>query len=261
MKRYDAPQNALSGRSRATERRDTPSRFADGGHHAQSRLLGARISVAHAGQVLRALLAGAQKALAQSPSSSGRRVERGRVRQRVEAREAEELLEQLGGAVHHRAEAGAARLLDQAALEQRADRRLGRHAADARDLRPRDRLEVGHDREALGLRLRQRRGTRAREQAPRGALGYRIGGEREAAGHLAQHDAAEALGVVLAQARQRLDDLALAHLAGVGEPLHGDRLGRQEEQRLDRASEVVHDGTTVIGPNGISCSHFASPAL
>jgi hypothetical protein len=47
MKRYDAPQNALSVRSRATERRDTPSRFADGGHHAQSRLLGLTIRAAY----------------------------------------------------------------------------------------------------------------------------------------------------------------------------------------------------------------------
>ena len=76
-----------------------------------------------------------------------------------------------------------------------------------------------------------------------------------------QDHAAEALRVVLAQSRQRLDDLALTHLAGVGEALDRDGLGGQEQQRLDRASEVVHDGTTVIGPNGTSCSHFASPAL
>ena len=92
-------------------------------------------------------------------------------------------------------------------------------------------------------------------------LGHRVGGEREAAGHLPQHDAAEALGVVLAHPGERLDDLALAHLAGVREAVHRHRLRREEQQRLDRAHEVVHEGTTVIGPNGTSCSHLASPAL
>ena len=48
-------------------------------------------------------------------------------------------------------------------------------------------------------------------------LGDRVGGEREAAGDLAQHHAAEALRVVLAQPRQRLDDLALGDLARVGQ--------------------------------------------
>ena len=33
------------------------------------------------------------------------------------------------------------------------------------------------------------------------------------------------------------------------------------EQLIDHARQVVHDGTTVIGPNGTSCSQFASPAL
>ena len=127
-----------------------------------------------------------------------------------------------------------------AALEQRAHGGLRCHAADARDLRARDRLQVGDDREALGLGLGQRRRARLGEQPPRGALGDRVGGEREAAGDLAQHHPAIALGVVLAQPRQRLDDLALGHLAGVGEALDRDRLGREEQQRLDRTREVVH---------------------
>ena len=71
-------------------------------------------------------------------------------------------------------------------------------------------------------------------------LGHRVGGEREAAGHLAQHDAAVALGVVLAQPRERLDDLALGHLARVGEVGGGERVGRQEQQRLDDPGELVH---------------------
>ena len=48
---------------------------------------------------------------------------------------------------------------------------------------------------------------------------------------------------------------------GYSQALDGHRLGRQEQQGLDRPGQVVHDGTTVIGPNGTSCSHFASPAL
>src|SRR5919106_6665917 len=86
----------------------------------------------------------------------GRRIERRGVGQRVEAGEAEELLEQLGAAVESRPEARASRLLDQPALEQRADGRLGRHAANSRDLGAGYRLQVGHDREALRLRLRER---------------------------------------------------------------------------------------------------------
>ena len=63
-----------------------------------------------------------------------------------------------------------------------------------------------------------------RQQPPRGALGHGVGGQREAAGHLAQDDAPVALGVVLAQARQRLEHLALGRLAGVGQPLQRHRL-------------------------------------
>src|ERR1700704_4495497 len=91
---------------------------------------------------LRALLARAQQALAQLALLLRGRVEGRRVGESVEAGEAEQALEQLRAAVEHGAEARAPRLLDQPALEQRADRRLGRHAPDARDLRPRDRLEV-----------------------------------------------------------------------------------------------------------------------
>src|SRR5256885_9602544 len=67
-------------------------------------------------------------------------VERGDVGKLVEPVEAEQALEQLGGAVEHRAELRAARLLDEAALEQCSDRGLGGHAADARDLGAGDRL-------------------------------------------------------------------------------------------------------------------------
>ena len=102
------------------------------------------------------------------------------------------------------AEARAARLLDQAALGQRLHRRLRGDAADAGDLRPRDRLQVGDDRQRLGLRLGQRRRPRLGQQAPRRLLAGRVAGEGEAAGDLAQDDPAPALGEVLAQQLDRL---------------------------------------------------------
>ena len=76
-------------------------------------------------------------------------------------------------AVEDRAELRVAGLLDQAALEQRGGGRVGADAADAGDLRPRDRLQVGDDRERLGLRGRQRGRARAAEQPPGGLLGCR----------------------------------------------------------------------------------------
>ena len=122
------------------------------------------------------------------------------------------------------------------------------------------------DGEALGLRLGERRRPRPREQAARRALGHRIGREREPAGHLAQHDPPEALRVVLAQPGERLHDLALGDLGGTGQLGDPQRLGRQEEQRLDDARELVHSVTsaradTVIGENGSFCCQSASPAL
>src|SRR5215217_9535916 len=104
------------------DRRDTVWRFADDRTVALAGRAGAR-------------LAGAQEPLADAALVLGSRVERGRVRQRVEPGEAEQLLEQLGGAVHHRPEAGPPRLLDQPALEQSPDGRLGGHSANARHLR------------------------------------------------------------------------------------------------------------------------------
>src|SRR4051794_13581346 len=111
-----------------------------------------------------ARLAGAQEALADVALVLRSRVERRRVRQRVQPAEAEQLLEQLGGAVHDGSEPGPPGLLDQPSLEQRPDGRLRRHAADPGDLGARDRLEVRHDREALGLRLRERGRARTGEQ-------------------------------------------------------------------------------------------------
>ena len=110
------------------------------------------------------------------------------------------------------------------------------------------------------------RGLASRRRA---AFSDRVGREREAAGDLAQDDAAVALGVVLAQAVERLDDLVLGLLAGLGEVVERHRVGRQEEQRLDDPREVLHAGLLahalpaliVIGPKVSDCSQSASPAL
>src|SRR5918992_3110673 len=209
-----------------------------------------------------ALLARSEQAFSELALVLGGRIERGRVREGVEAGEAEQLLEQLGRAVERGAEARAAGLVDESALEQRADGRLRGDAADACDLGPGDGLQIGDDRQALGLGLGESRGARPRQQAAGGPLRDRVGGEREAARDLAQHHPAVALGVVLAQPGERLDDLALGHLGGVGQALDRDRLRREEEERLDGSRQIIHEfGTTVMGPNGTSCSHFASPAL
>ena len=65
--------------------------------------------------------------------------------------QAEQLQEQRRRAVEHGAERRAPRLLDQAALGQRRGGGLRGDAADAGHLRPRDRLQVGDDRQRLGL--------------------------------------------------------------------------------------------------------------
>ena len=93
----------------------------------------------------------------------------------------EQLQEQRRRAVEHGAELRAAGLLDQPAVGQRGGRRLGGDAADPGHLGAGDRLQVGDDRQRLGLRGRQRRRARAREQPPRGLLGVRVRGEREPA--------------------------------------------------------------------------------
>ncbi len=147
-----------------------------------------------------------------SRSSSGVGIELGRIGQLVETAEAEEAFEQLGRLEQGGAELRASRLLDQAALGQRLHGRLRGDAADARDLGPGDRLQVGDDRQRLRLRLGQRRRARLGQQAARRVLARRVAGEREAAGDLAQDDAAPALGEVLAQQLDRLGDLALGRL-------------------------------------------------
>ena len=141
-------------------------------------------------------------------------------------------------------------------------RRLRGDAADAGDLGAGDRLQVGDDRQRLGLGLGQRRRPRLRQQPPRRLLAGRVAGEGEAAGDLAQDDAPPALGQVLAQQLDRLADLSLGRLGRLGQVGDGDRLGREEEQRLDGAGEVAHAGATLrtaIGPSGLLCSQVISP--
>ena len=99
---------------------------------------------------------------------------------------------------------------DQAALDERRDGRVGGNAADARDLGPRHRAEVGDDRDGLEGGLREPSLDRPLEQ-PRARLGGLAGGaERVAAGDLLQDDAAAALAVALAQQpERRLDALGV----------------------------------------------------
>ena len=91
-------------------------------------------------------------------------------------------------------------------------------------------------------------------------------GQRPTAGHLAQHDAAafECAGQLVHCGLDR----ALARLQRVRQLLERDRLGREEEKRLDLARERAHatalpcaSARIVIGPNGSGCSHAASPRL
>ncbi len=92
-----------------------------------------------------------------SACSSGVGSQRATSGSSLQRAQAEQLQELGAGAVEDGAELRAAGLLDQAALEQRGGRRVGADTADARDLRPRDRLQVGDDRERLGLRGGERR--------------------------------------------------------------------------------------------------------
>ena len=80
---------------------------------------------------------------------------------------------------------------------------------------PRDRLEVGDDRQRLGLRLGERRRARRGQQAAGRVLGHGVGGERVAPRDLAQHHAARALGERALERVQRAIDLRLARVAGL----------------------------------------------
>src|SRR4051794_25769599 len=75
-----------------------------------------------------------QQAIAECGGLFGRRVPLRDIRELLRRVEAEELEEERGRAVQHRAELRAAGLLDQAALDQRGGRGLRGDAADAGDL-------------------------------------------------------------------------------------------------------------------------------
>ncbi len=220
--------------------------------------------------IARARLAGAQQALAQVGLLLGRRVPLRDVGQLLQRAQPEQLEELRARAVEDGAELRATRLFDQPAVEQRRRRRVGAHAADARDLRTRHGLQVGDDRERLGLRGAERRGARAAEQTPRRLLAVGVAGQREAAAELAQPDAAQARRVLLCQQRERRFGRVGVRLRRVGELLDAERIGRQEQQRLERARELAHPATattaseearTAISPKLSRCSQSASPRL
>ena len=100
---------------------------------------------------------------------------------------------------------------------------------------------------------------------PRGALGGRVAGEREAAADQPQDDPAPALAEVFAQQLDRLGDLALGRFRRLGEVGDADRVRREKEERFDRAREVVHAAasplprSTRIGPKFSFCSQVTSP--
>ena len=162
-------------------------------------------------------------------------------RQLREAFQAEHALEHGRAAVLHRAADAvvAARLGDQPALDQARHGRIGRNAADARDLRPRARPQVRHDRERLQGGLRQPALHRPLEQATACLGGVTRRAEGPAARNLLQDDPAAPLAVPLRQEPQcRLD--ALAVVVGCGDQLlDGQRRARDNQERLQRARELI----------------------
>ncbi len=130
---------------------------------------------------------------------------------------------------------------------------------------------------ALTPRIRRRAWTG--QQVARRVLRARVRGERPATGHVFEHDTTVAGRVVLFKQSQRCTDLVDLGLSGIGERLDGDRLRREEEQRLDGALElrdalrvrlVTHaarsraragPACTWMSANGASCAQVSSPCL
>src|SRR6266508_716607 len=162
-------------------------------------------------------------------------------RQRRERLEAEDPLEQRRDLVADRAAGAvvAAGFRDQAPLDQIGDGRIGRHAADACDVRPCARPEVRDDRERLERRLRQRALHRPLEQptARVGRLARRA--KRPAACHPLEHDPRAPLPIPIGeQTARRLDPLAVVRRR-LRELLDRERLRGDDEERLDRPRELV----------------------
>src|SRR5579884_1981507 len=222
----------------------------------------------------RARVARSQQPLSQLLLDLWRQIELPHIRQLVDRAQAEQPQEQLAGAVQHRPELGAAAFLDHPALEQRRGCGLGVDAADPRDLRARDRLQVGNDRERLRLSGVERRRPRLGEQPPRRGLGIGMGAEREAARQLADDEPPPLELVVLAQPLERAHHLVQLRAGRVGQRVRANRLGAQEQERLDRrleprahaltrcaAAPAAALGSIMISPNGSACSQTSSPCL
>src|SRR5436190_1092297 len=133
----------------------------------------------------------------------------------------------------------APRLGDQPALDQACNRRIGRDATDPRDLRPRHRPEVRDDRQRLQRGLREPALHRTFEQPPARHRGVARRAESPAAGHLLEDDAAAPLAVALRQQSQsHLDSLAVV-VRGRDELFQWQRRAGNDEQRLQRARQLV----------------------
>ena len=129
----------------------------------------------------------------------------------------------------------AAGLDDEAALDEPGDHGVRRDTAQAGDLGPRARPQVRDDRERLERRLRQAALDRPLDE-PRAGLRLGTGGaERVAARDLLEHDPAPPVGVPLAEQMERRLDACLVVLGRPGELGHGQRHGRDHEQRFERA--------------------------
>jgi hypothetical protein len=155
-----------------------------------------------------------------------------------EARQAENALEERRRSVPNRALV-ATGLRDEAALEETGDGRIGRHAADARDLRTADRPQIRDDRKGLQSRLRETalHGPLDEARTRLGSLARRP--QRIAARNLLEHDAASPLAVATRQETQgRLDPLG-AVLGRRRKLLDRERARSDHEQRLDHAGEPV----------------------
>ena len=150
----------------------------------------------------------------------------------------------------------ASRLGDQAALEQAGDGRVGGDPADAGDLRPAARAEVGDDRERLQGRLREASLDRPLEEAAAGLGGLARGAEGVAAGDVLQHDPAAPLAVPIGEQPEReLDPLDVVR-GRVGELFDRERRRGHDEQGLERPGELVD---RVRGDQAERTIHSAPP--
>ena len=100
------------------------------------------------------------------------------------------------------------------------------------------RLQIGDDRQRLGLRGGQRRRARLGQQPPRGPLGLGMAAQRVAAGQLAHDEPAALEVIVLAQPLERGDDLVQLGAGGIRQRRRRHRVGAEEQQRLDRALQL-----------------------